>query len=75
MKVIGKADRNRTIGEMINGRPRSGVDYIDLETGNLLKKSGGENALDLNKDGTFDEKDKSIAGTVLATRKRGRRKK
>jgi len=34
--IVGKVDPNRTIEEMMKDRARSGVDLIDLRTGNLL---------------------------------------
>lgn len=36
MKVIGEAGRNRTVEELMKAIPRTGADYVDLRTGNLV---------------------------------------
>ena len=70
-----KVDRNMMVDDLMKEVPRTGFKYLDLETGLLLKDIGGkkkeekqDEGLDLNNDGKFDEKDKKIAGKVLATK-------
>jgi len=47
--IVGKADRNRSVEEVINDRPRSGADYLDLATGNLVKIAEDEPAAESQK--------------------------
>lgn len=39
MKVIGKADRNWTVGQLMDESARHGAEYLDLSTGDLLDTS------------------------------------
>lgn len=38
MSVIGEAGRNQTVEDLMKARPRTGADYLDLATGNLVKE-------------------------------------
>ncbi len=84
---MAKVDRNRMVGDLMKGVPRTGFKYLDLKSGILLndlpekkkeekpdaekpKPEEKDENLDLNKDGKFDDADKSIAGKVLATKKK-----
>lgn len=36
IKILGSADRNRTVDELIKDSARSGMKYLDLTTGNFF---------------------------------------
>ncbi len=62
MVIIGKADRNRLVGEVIDETPRTGARYLDLATGDLIalvKKTGKESASEEEKPETEKGKKKA----------------
>jgi hypothetical protein len=35
--VVGSADRNKTVGEIMGDRAKTGAEFLDLAAGNLVK--------------------------------------